>query len=49
VTETRAALGLTGATIRRWLAAGLVKGTRVGARGHWRIPISEVLRLRGER
>jgi hypothetical protein len=49
VTETRAALGLTAATIRRWLAAGLVKGVRTGHRGHWRIPISEILRLRGER
>jgi Helix-turn-helix domain len=49
VTETRLALGLTASTVRRWLSAGLVKGVRTGRQGHWRIPVSEILRLRGER
>jgi hypothetical protein len=50
ITEVRAALGgLTAGTIRKWLRCGYLKGFRVGRLGHWKIPVSEVLRLRGEK
>jgi len=36
-------------TLRRWLRAGTLRGTRLSRKGGWRIPSSEVERvLRGE-
>lgn len=34
-------------TIRRWIKAGHVKAFRVGPRGQWRIPESELCRVTG--
>jgi excisionase family DNA binding protein len=47
--EARAALGIADpATIPKWIRQGLIKAVRTGAHGHYRIPRSEIARLRGE-
>lgn len=49
ITEASVALGgLTSATVRRWIQAGHVRATRVGKLGHFKVPASEIRRLKGE-
>jgi excisionase family DNA binding protein len=49
VSEARVALGgLHQATVRRFIRNGLLKAVRVGEHGHFKIPFSEIRRLRGE-
>jgi excisionase family DNA binding protein len=47
VTETASALGLNPATIREWVKRGDLLGVRSGQKGHYRIPQSELARLKG--
>lgn len=35
-------------TVRRWLRAKHLKARRMGRRGHWQIPESELLRVLGQ-
>jgi excisionase family DNA binding protein len=49
ISEARVALGgLHASTIRKYIKSGLLKAIRVGRLGHYRIPASELRRLRGE-
>jgi hypothetical protein len=41
-------LGVAPRTLITWIKAGKVTGTRIGKRGWWHIPTSEVERLREE-
>jgi excisionase family DNA binding protein len=45
VAQAAKAIGVHPETLRRWIAAGLIKATRAGERGHYRIPQGEVDRL----
>lgn len=46
--ETARQLHIDKATAGRWATAGRLKGAYRTAGGHWRIPTSEVERLRGQ-
>ena len=35
-------------TVSNWIRAGKIKAYRLGGNGHWRIPYTEVDRLRAE-
>jgi len=49
ISEARVALGdLHPTTIRRFIRNGLLRAVRVGEHGHFKIPFSEIRRLRGE-
>ena len=43
--ESAMALQTNPATLRTWIVKGLIKGSRVGPRGWYWIPESEILRL----
>lgn len=47
VPEFAVAMNITTATAHRWLHASKVKGFRTGEAGWYRIPISEIARLKG--
>lgn len=47
ISETRAMLGgVHGSTIRNYIKMGLLKAVRIGEHGHWKVPLSEILRVR---
>jgi len=47
IKQARALLGNPCATtVRRWLKVGILHGTRIGPRGYFRIPQSEIERVR---
>lgn len=46
VSEVAARLRVSEETVRNWLRAGTLKGTRLGGkRAGWRVPIAEVERM----
>jgi excisionase family DNA binding protein len=40
--------GVTQVTVRRWIAAKSIRAVRVGKRGRFRIPASQLARVTGE-
>ncbi len=50
VDELASAIRVRPATVRRHLATGDIRGTRLGTgpKAHWRIPLAELRRLSGE-
>jgi excisionase family DNA binding protein len=47
VTEVATSLGVNARTIYQWVSRKYILGLRSGPRGHWRIPSSELARLKG--
>jgi excisionase family DNA binding protein len=47
VPEFAIAMGISKATAAKWVKSGLVKGYRTGVSGRWRIPLTEVQRMKG--
>ncbi len=41
-------VGVTAATVRRWIAAKSIRAVRVGKRGRFRIPANQLARVTGE-
>jgi hypothetical protein len=46
--EFATAMDISISTARIWVKSGLVKAFRTGAAGRWRVPLSELARLKGQ-
>lgn len=47
IREVAASCGVNVAQVRLWRKRGYLQAFRSGPRGHWRIPITELARLKG--